>query len=108
MAGLVWLVGWWACSLNGLFLFNHLLVRWVLACLHGWLVKFRARVAPTMVPKWYQNGTNMTPNWSHHGPKMVPKSLKIHTKSIFINFGSKKILKMGNCREFDSEQLYNL
>jgi len=31
--------------------------------------------------------------------------LKIIPKSISINFGRKIILKMGNCREFDSEQL---
>ena len=30
--------------------------------------------------------------------------LKISSKSIFINFGRKKILKIGNCREFDSKQ----
>ena len=34
--------------------------------------------------------------------------LKISRKSIFINFGRKKILKIGNCREFDSEQLLYL
>jgi len=31
--------------------------------------------------------------------------LKISRKSIFINFGRKNILKIGNCREFDSKQL---
>ena len=34
--------------------------------------------------------------------------LKISRKSIFINFGRKNILKIGNCREFDSEQLLYL
>ena len=34
--------------------------------------------------------------------------MKISRKSIFINFGRKKILKIGNCREFDSEQLLYL
>ena len=41
-----------------------------------------------------------------HRHQSVP--LKISPKSIFVNFGRKKILKIGNCREFDSKQLLYL
>ena len=44
-------------------------------------------------------------------PRVSKKSFKANLEEIItrgFNFGCKKILKMGNCREFDSEQLYDL